>query len=291
MRERFWKFVLISNLGLSMAVLFWLDNQVRPETTREEPLYITSGKAIKFASLGFDGLVSDIYWMRTILYFGKKLEEQSRYKNRAIDLTQMRGLEPLLEITTDLDPHNLAAYRFGAFFLPDINPEKAIQLVEKGIENNPDQWQLLQDLGFVYWRQGRFREASEIYLKGSKIEGAPQWMLAMAVTMLAKEGDDNTLRDMFRRLCEGNEDKFIKLICTENENLYVKTKIPIKEQKLPNQVGRNPKPVDQVGRNPKPVLGSQETDDGSQKEAAIKPKDSGSKQRPATRQRVVGSRD
>jgi tetratricopeptide (TPR) repeat protein len=282
MRERFWKFVLISNLGLSMAVLFWLDNQVRPETTREEPLYITSGNAIKFASLGFDGLVSDIYWMRTILYFGKKLEEQSRYKNRAIDLTQMRGLEHLLEITTDLDPHNLAAYRFGAFFLPDINPEKAIRLVEKGVENNPDQWRLLQDLGFVYWRQGRFHEARETYLKGSKIEGAPRWMLAMAMTMLAKEGDDISSRDMFRRLCEGNDDKFIKLICTENENLYVDTKIPIKKQNLP----------DQIGRNPKPVVGNQKKNDDSQKKAAIKPRDSGGKQRfPATRQRVVGSRE
>ena len=289
MRERFWKFVLISNLGLSLAVQFWLDYQVRPETVRDESLYFTSGKVLKRASLGFDGLVSDIYWMRTILYFGEHIEEQARQKNKVVDLRQMRRLEPLLEITTELDPKNIDAYRFGAFFLPEIDPEKAVLLAEKGVQNNPGNWRLLQDLGYVYWRQGRFAEASDTYLKGSKIGGAPQWMLAMAVTMLAKGGDDKTSRDMFRRLCEANDDKFIRLICEENQSLYVETRSAKKERILPNQTGMREKR--EVGSQETADVGIKDTGqkDASQKvvgqkEVGMRPREAG------IRQKVIGSR-
>jgi tetratricopeptide (TPR) repeat protein len=281
MRERFWKFILISNLGLGIAVQYWLDNQVRHETPRDEPLYLVSGKALKSASLGFDGLLSDIYWMRTILYFGEQLEEQSRQNKKEIDLRQMPRLVPLLAITTELDPHNLAAYRFGAFFLPEIDPEKAIQFAEQGVNNNPNEWRLLQDLGFIYWRQGRFREAGETYLKGSKIEGAPQWMLLMAVAMLEKGGDDQTSRDMFRRICEVNEDKFIKIICEENRSLFQDRQNARNKRTLPNE----------VGRSTKQGVGGQEPDEGNQKELGMRPKEVGLRPKDlGNKQKVIGSR-
>jgi|SRR5262245_22189874 len=284
MRERFWKFLLISNLGLSLAVQFWLDYQVRPETIRDESLYFTSGKVLKRASLGFDGLVSDIYWMRTILYFGENIDEQARQKNKVVDLRQMPRLVPLLEITTELDPKNIDAYRFGAFFLPEIDPEKAVLLAEKGVQNNPDNWRLLQNLGYVYWRQGKFFEARESYLKGSKIEGAPQWMLAMAVTMMAKEGDEKTSRDIFRRLCEANEDKFIRLICEENQSLYLETRSAKKERILPNKIGTIEKR--EVGSQETADVGTKDPGqkDASQKEVGMRPREAG------IRQKIIGSR-
>src|SRR5262245_9135297 len=278
MRDRFWKFILISNLGLALAVQFWLDKQVRFEKAEDDPLYFTSGKVIKRASLGFDGLVSDIYWMRTILYFGEQIENQARQKNKTVDLKQMRRLEPLLEIITDLDPYNIQAYRFGAFFLPEIDLEKAVHLAEKGVQNNPDQWKLLQDLGFVYWRQGRYREAEDAYLRGSKIKGAPQWMLLMAMDMMAKGGDEKTSRDMFRRLCEATEDQFIRLICTENQTLYAEKEKPVKAPVLPKQVGMEIRLKSEVG-NLETDNRNQKQEDRSQREIGLRQKEVGKGQK------------
>jgi hypothetical protein len=217
MKSWVWAFLLIIGTGLSAAAQNWIDAQRRPKEmpgSIDETLYLTSGEAIKRASIGFDGLLADLYWIRTIQYFGWNLERQRAAKG-VVDLRQMRQLGPLLEITTELDPHHIAAYRFGAFFLQYIDPENAVSFANRGIRNNPNEWRLYQDLGFIYWRLGRYREASDAYLNGSRVTGAPPWMEAMAATMLARGGDGETAREIFARLCEGSDDKFIRQICSD----------------------------------------------------------------------------
>jgi hypothetical protein len=212
MKSMRWILTLICSLGLSTTAQLWLDAQPRVFPKTEESLYLTSGEALKHASLGFDGLAADLYWIRAIQYFGGKLEQQ-RATMETIDLREMPLLEPLLEMTVELDPHHIAAYRFGAFFLYGIDPQKAASFAQQGIRNNPGDWRLYQDLGFIYWRMGRYREASDEYLNGSGIVGAPVWMKAMAAKMLENGGDRETAKEMFRRLCEGSDDRFIKQIC------------------------------------------------------------------------------
>src|SRR5262245_11466175 len=115
---------MIAGLILSAVVQNWLDAQPRVTFAADEKLYLTSGGVIKYAGLGFDGLLADIYWIRTIQYFGRKLEAQKAAGE--VDWGRMPLLAPLLEITTELDRHHLAAYRFGAFFLQYTDPEKAV---------------------------------------------------------------------------------------------------------------------------------------------------------------------
>src|SRR5579863_5864958 len=87
-----------------MVILFlagsvWLVrqiDQVRTAATLEDVLYISSPKFVKRASLGYEGLLADIYWTRAVQYFGR--EHFLGGKNYEL-------LAPLLEITTALDPH------------------------------------------------------------------------------------------------------------------------------------------------------------------------------------------
>src|SRR5512146_3256870 len=68
--------------------------------TLKEVLYISSPRALKRLSLGYDGLLADIYWTRAVQYFGgHHRQENARYEL----------LEPLLDITTTLDPHLIVA--------------------------------------------------------------------------------------------------------------------------------------------------------------------------------------
>lgn len=203
--------LLIVFLVLSAAAQDWMDARRRVPLAVKETLYVSSGESLKRASIGFDGLMADIYWIRTLLYFGEQFERQ-RGVNQQFDASQLELLEPLLNITIELDPRYIAAYRFGAVFLPEINSESAVRFVERGIRNNPGEWRLYQDLGFVQWRRNRFREAADAYARGSRLPGAPAWMRTMPALMLAKGGDRETAREMFLRLYRESDDPFIKQI-------------------------------------------------------------------------------
>jgi tetratricopeptide (TPR) repeat protein len=159
------------------------------EATLEEVLYMPSGKSVKRLSLGYSSLLADIYWTRAVQYFGDKSHQRSmRY-----DL-----LYPLLDITTDLDPHLIVSYEFGSLFLSQPppegagQPEKAVALVEKGIRENPSYWRLYFTLGFIHYLDRRdYKAASEAFLKGSEVPGALPWMKVMAARM-AEHGDDRS---------------------------------------------------------------------------------------------------
>jgi hypothetical protein len=159
------------------------------EVTLEEVLYMPSGKAVKRLSLGYSSLLADIYWTRAVQYFGNKMNQRSmRY-----DL-----LYPLLNITTDLDPHLIVAYEFGSLFLSQPppegagQPEKAVALVEKGIRENPSYWRLYFTLGFIHYLDRRdYKAASAAFLKGSEVPGALPWMKVMAARM-AEHGEDRS---------------------------------------------------------------------------------------------------
>jgi len=135
--------LLIACLTGSVMLLRRLD-QVRTGATLEEVLYISSPKLLKRLSLGYDGLLADVYWTRTVQYYGGM--HHTGGGNYAL-------LEPLLNITTQLDPHLIPAYEFGGTFLSAKPPQgagvpqKAVELVEYGIRNNPGDWHLYYDLG------------------------------------------------------------------------------------------------------------------------------------------------
>lgn len=209
-----WPSLLFIWLTLSVAAQHWLDAQPRPTPRMVDALYLTSGETLKRASIGFDGLLADIYWVRIVLYFGEQFAAQ-RAAGQAFDVGKLPLLKPLLDIVIELDPQHLAAYRFGGFFLQGTDAAAAIELIERGLRANPGAWQLYQDLGFAYWQQGRFREAADAYARGSRVPGAPAWMEPLAALMLFKGGDPATAREMFVRLCEANDDDFVRQICRE----------------------------------------------------------------------------
>ncbi len=213
-----WALLLIVGLVVSAVTQNWMDARRRVPTPVEETLYLNSGEALKRASVGFDSLMADVYWIRTLLYFGREFERQ-RGVNETFDVSQLKLLEPLLNITVELDPRLLAAYRFGAVFLPEINAESAVRFVELGVRNNPREWRLYQDLGFVHWRRKQFREAADAYARGASLPGAPAWMRPMSALMLAKGGDRETAREMFRRLHEESDDPFVKQVSEEQLRL------------------------------------------------------------------------
>jgi len=198
-------------LAISMAACVLLlrhIDQLRPHSTVDDSLYIDSPKLVKRASLGFNGLMACIYWTRTVQYFGE------RHLNRELTFNE---LAPLLEITTTLDPQLFPAYQFGASFLaphpPDGagQPERAIRLMEYGIEHNPDNWRLYYNLGFVYYTELKdYKHATEVFLQASKVPGAHPFMKILAGQTAEHAGELSTARMLWSATYESSTDPDIR---------------------------------------------------------------------------------
>ena len=200
--------LLVLCLAGSVVLLRRLD-QVRPTATLEQVLYLNSPKWVKRMSLGYDGLLADIYWTRAVQYFG------SHHVVRAKDYNL---LPPLLEITTALDPKLIVAYQFGANFLgpkpPEGagQPEKAVALVEDGIRNNPDNWKLYYELGFIYYymEPRQYAKAAEAFERGTKVPNAHPFLRVLAAQMAQHAGEIQTSRMLWQATYATSQDKLIR---------------------------------------------------------------------------------
>lgn len=206
MKSWLWTTLLLAGLGLSVPVQQWIDGRRGTAAMLEESLYVSSGATLKRASLGYHALLADLYWLRTIQYFGSKIPDSKTVTISDVSSWQLDLFEPLLKLTTELDPNYIQVYRFGGIFLPDLNAAHGIAFLQRGIANNPTDWRLYQDLAYVYWKQQRFQEASEIYGKGSRLPGAPEWMKALQAVTLLRGGDRATAREIFLRMYQQSED-------------------------------------------------------------------------------------
>jgi tetratricopeptide (TPR) repeat protein len=179
-----------------------------PESFIDSDL-VLEGKRLKGWAAGAEGLIADWYWMMSLQYMGDKIV---KYKDKDIDLENLSQLNPrllyqYLNNATELDPHFLAAYSYGAVVLPAIDRQQAIELTEKGIRNNPKEWRLYQYLGYIFWRSGDYKKAAEVYAKGAEIEGAPSFMREMVGAMLTQGGSRETARTVYKQLFETAEDQ------------------------------------------------------------------------------------
>ena len=199
--------LLIVCMAGSVAALRELD-EARSGATLDDVLYISSPKLVKRLSLGYDGLMADIYWTRAVQYFG------ARHAARA---SQYRQLAPLLTITTSLDPHLVVAYEFGANFLAPKppagagSPDEAVKLIQYGIQNNPDNWRLYYDLGFLYYMDLKdYPRAAEAFAQGSKVPNAHPFLKVLAAQMAQHAGDIQMARALWTTTYQTSQDKQIK---------------------------------------------------------------------------------
>lgn len=200
-----------SLLVLCMAASVWLVQRVariRENATLEEVLYIASPKVLKRLSLGYDGLLADIYWTRAVQYFGAKHHAGAAH---------YQLLAPLLEITTTLDPQLVVAYEFGGNFLAPAPPygaglpQKAIELVESGIRSNPNEWRLYYQLGFIrYMDLGDYDGAADAFNRGSQVPNAHPWLKVLAAQMAQHAGNWQTARMLWGTTYTTTHDSDIK---------------------------------------------------------------------------------
>jgi hypothetical protein len=196
---------LVGGLVAAAAVLHAGD--VRYPTTRdaERLLYVRSPSAAGRLALSFKGLAADLYWIRAIQHFGGDLRS-----SRAAGRFEL--LQPLLDLTTSLDPHFTSGYRVGALFLampPPSGPgrvDQAVALLQKGLRASPDRWQYAYDIGFVYYLDARdYRTAGIWFTRAEMLPGAPDWIQPLAAETVARGGDRVSARRLLADLVTSDQ--------------------------------------------------------------------------------------
>jgi hypothetical protein len=194
-------------LATSVFLLQRLDT-IRSGATLDDVLYISSPRLVKRLSLGYEGLLADIYWTRAVQYYGGV---------HHLGGGTFKQLWPLLNITTQLDPHLIPAYEYGAAFLtaPPPNgpgmPQQAVQLMQYGIQNNPDDWHLYYNLGFVYYMDLKdYPKASAVFERGSRTPHAHPFLKVLAAQSAERGGDAQTAGLLWQTTYETTHDKYVR---------------------------------------------------------------------------------
>jgi tetratricopeptide (TPR) repeat protein len=217
-RERTRDALLAVVVAAGLASSFFLSRRLDARRPAEDPFasyeeqYVKPETARRL-SLGFNGLVADWYWLRSLQYVGRKVDAYpGDFTLDDMRPLGIKSLGALLDEATTLDPQFMAAYEFGAVVLPSIDRDAAIRLVRKGIRENPNMWQLYNQLGYIHWQAGQYEEAADAYAAGARLPGAPAWMGAMAAQMKAHGGSRGLAREMYRRMYEDSTDEQVRAL-------------------------------------------------------------------------------
>jgi hypothetical protein len=215
----------------------------------EEGLYLWSGAHVKRLFPGFENLAADLYWIRTVQYFGgTRLFSEDR---------DFALLEPLIDITVTLDPRFDIAYRYGAVFLSESKPTGAgrprsgIALLERGARANPSNWRLKKELGYFYYVFLHDpQSAARVLLEAADVPGAAWWLRTMAADVLGRGGDRATARRMWSQMYEEEEQGALKRNALVNvqiiDALDMRDRIQALVDAFRARAGRNPHALDEL---------------------------------------------
>jgi tetratricopeptide (TPR) repeat protein len=170
-----------------------------PRLQNESAPLLPSPALVRPLLLGYHPLAADLYWLRTIQYFGTHMQGDAQFPH----------LYSLVDFVTSLDPRFLEAYQHGGLFLVIAKryPE-AIRIYEKGIAANPTRWELAYELGRLYFLDLRDdRKALEWWQVADRLPDRPEYLPRFLARLYDRTGSLELAYELWLRMYEtaGNE--------------------------------------------------------------------------------------
>ena len=191
-------------LGIvAAASLLQAIERARPQVAAEEESpWLPPAGAVRPLFLGYNALAADLFWIRTIQYFGAHIQSDRRYPH----------LYRLVDLTTSLDPLFIDAYQLGGLFLSLARAyPQAIAIYRKGIEHNPDQWELPYDLGRMYFLDlGDIPTALEWFERANNLPGHAHYVPRLVARLRARAGLTEAAIEMWERMLETTDNEWVR---------------------------------------------------------------------------------
>lgn len=136
-------FLLVVVLGFSVSVYsqFRID-ALREEDESNELLYLPNKKLLSHFTAGQNSLIASMLWLRCIQYTTKEFNRDHKFT----------WLEQMCDVITDLDPNFADVYQYGGMFLACMkgDDDASLNILNKGIRNNPEDWEIMWEASMVY---------------------------------------------------------------------------------------------------------------------------------------------
>jgi tetratricopeptide (TPR) repeat protein len=194
--------VLLASGAASVGLLGVMERVRPPAGAGEDTPWLPPAGAIRPLSLGYHTLAADLFWIRSVQYFGHHVQTDRKYPH----------LGRLLDLTTDLDPHFVEAYQLGGLFLSlgRAYPE-AIAIYRKGIAHNPDRWELAYDLGRMYFLDlGDVPTSLEWFERASALPGHAHYVPRLVARLRARVGLTEAAIEMWERMLETTDNEWVR---------------------------------------------------------------------------------
>jgi tetratricopeptide (TPR) repeat protein len=166
------------------------------------PPVLPRARVLRPLLLGFHPMVADLYWLRTIQYFGAHIQTDGEFPH----------LYALVDLVTSLDPHFVDAYQLGGLLL-DIGKRfpEAIAIYEKGIAANPDRWELPYDLGRLYFLDLKDEaQALRWWEVTDRLPGRPPYIPRFLARLYTKTGSLETAFELWKVMYEGSDNEWVR---------------------------------------------------------------------------------
>ena len=144
---------------------------------------LPDGKVVRVASLGFERLVADLFWLRTVYYLGDEASHEAGYP----------AAGRLAELVTDIDPGFTTAYVIMNSVLEMLkrSPDEAIALLEKGLRHS-DYWRLYFLQGFNYFYHRQDYERAAWHMREAAKRGGPDYLPLLVSRLYVEAGSLDT---------------------------------------------------------------------------------------------------
>jgi hypothetical protein len=178
-------FTIITLFTGSFLVQRKLERIQPRQKSMESYLYIPSAKFLKPFTFGFNQVIADYFWIKTVGYFGEHLMSDRNYP----------WLYPMLDLVTTLDPQFIWPYYFGGITLSleAQQVEQSNLILKKAIHYHPDNWHFLFYLGFNYWYHDNNLLMAATYIKQAAMNPkAPRYLKTFPARLYNEAGQNNT---------------------------------------------------------------------------------------------------
>jgi len=193
-------------LGLALAGLLAVGAKTaadharerRSERVEEDVVYVARPEVLRVLSFGYEDLVADWLWLRTITYYGGW-----RRGDHGVGFFQT-----LAETVLELDPHFTEGYRFAAVVLADDlgRVDDAIALLEQGMRAMPANWWLPFEAGFLEYTVRFDDEAAyRWFQRAAEVPGAPDTPRRFAAFVASRAGALEVSYELWRVVAETAE--------------------------------------------------------------------------------------
>ena len=155
-------------------------------------LLLPNGRYLAAASLGFRIILADTIYLWSIQYYGHRRTPEGRLY-----------LQHIYSTISDLDPLFIESYMTGALWMASdmSDPAMAIELLDLGIERNPDSWILPWDAGwYSYIALVDYAAAERYFAMASAHTDAPAWVARLQAHMVSEQGDLRTAIVMWEEI-------------------------------------------------------------------------------------------